>query len=198
MLMTDIVFNTEMAAFGGQAFSTSAPQVHKCSGFGLAELLKDKKNPVGVEIGIAEGFTSERLLKCNDTLVLHCIDPFADYVDWNGNNLNDRQIRKQEFLEKTEQFKDHRHVYEKTSDDAVSEFEDGSLDFIFIDGLHTYDQVKKDMENFYPKIKSGGLFAGHDYTVIAAVNKAVTEFADKHGIKKIGTTDCDVWYWYKP
>lgn len=49
------------------------------------------------------------------------------------------------------------------SDSFVKDFKDESIDFMFIDADHTYTQFKKDFENWYPKIKKGGIFSGHDY-----------------------------------
>jgi hypothetical protein len=52
-----------------------------------------------------------------------------------------------------------------------------SLDMIFIDADHDYGAVKKDLINYYPKLKKGGIFAGHDYTENCGVVTAVDEFA---------------------
>jgi predicted O-methyltransferase YrrM len=84
-------------------------------------------------------------------------------------------------------------LIETTSDEAVSQFEDNSLDFVFVDGLHTYDQILKDCENYYPKLKTGGLLIGHDYTKILDVNKAANKFAGKIGLE-IKTAKQDLWY----
>jgi hypothetical protein len=45
-------------------------------------------------------------------------------------------------------------------------------------------------------VKPGGVFAGHDYNVIEGVNRAVNEFAAKHGAE-VQTCANDVWYWIK-
>jgi hypothetical protein len=42
-------------------------------------------------------------------------------------------------------------------------FNDESLDFIYIDANHKYEFVKQDMETWFPKLRNGGIFAGHDY-----------------------------------
>lgn len=173
---------------------TPAPE--KCSGYGIGNLIKDMVNPVGCEIGLAEGFTTEYLLNSNDSLILYGIDPFENYVDWNGYNLNERDIVGKQFLKRTEKFGNRLIFIRKYSDDAVNDIPDNSLDFIFIDGLHTYDQLTKDMKNYYPKVKSGGIFSGHDYTLIKCITDAVNDFAELKG-KKVLTTECDVWYWYK-
>lgn len=175
---------------------TLTPSPEKCSAHGIGILIKDMINPVGCEIGLAEGFTTEYLLSSNHTLTLYGIDPFANYIDWNGNNLNEREIVRQEFLKRTEKFGERLIFIRKYSDDAVNDIPDNSLDFIFIDGLHTYEQLMKDMTNYYPKVKKGGIFSGHDYTLIKCIRDAVDFFANLQK-KNVSTTDCDVWYWYK-
>jgi cephalosporin hydroxylase len=54
-------------------------------------------------------------------------------------------------------------LIKKTSDDAVDELKSQTFDFIYIDGLHTYTQIKKDISNYLPLVKPGGFIAGHDY-----------------------------------
>ena len=179
----------------------SSPRVQsfndmKCSGYGLGELIKDMKNPIGLEIGSDIGDTSEFLLKSNEKLFLHSIDPYQNYVDWNGRNLNEREAMYQTYMKRMVHFGERHIGYRKTSDDAINDFLDDQFDFIFIDGLHTYEQVKKDCVNYYSKLKPGGIFSGHDFTVIEGVGRAAKEFAQTVQ-KKILTTECDVWYWYK-
>lgn len=58
---------------------------------------------------------------------------------------------------------------------AADQFEDGSVDFVFIDADHEFENVKKDIYAWLPKVKKGGIIAGHDYVasqqgVIKAVN----------------------------
>jgi hypothetical protein len=180
-------------------FNTTVQQAHnphKCSGFGLGYLLKDKQNPIGVEIGCSEADTTKFLLDVNPSLKITSIDPYVNYVDWNGRQLNDRQEFFESVMRKLAPYSDRFTMIRDFSDNVVDTFEDESLDFIFIDGLHTYEQVKKDCENYYSKVKPGCIFAGHDYTAIEGVNRAVVEFAKSVG-KQILTTECDVWYWYK-
>ena len=50
-----------------------------------------------------------------------------------------------------------------TSLEAVNLFEDHSLDFVYIDAIHTYEAVKSDINAWLPKVKKSGLIGGHDY-----------------------------------
>jgi len=191
--MSDIIsFNTN-DVFN---FGTRIEQKSKCSGYGLAELIKDIEKPVGLEIGCDIGDTTVFLLESQPNLLLTSIDPYENYVDWNGRPLHERQEVFENAMNRLDKFSNRFSLVKQTSDDAVDVFEEEEFDFIFIDGLHTYDQLSKDCLNYYSKLKPGGIFSGHDFTAIPGVHQAATEFAAKVG-KEILTTECDVWYWYK-
>jgi predicted O-methyltransferase YrrM len=74
-----------------------------------------------------------------------------------------------DFNEVLDMFKDRTKDYKnislvkKTSDDAVNDFKEGEFDFVYIDGIHRYENVKQDIINYLPKIKKGGIIGGHDY-----------------------------------
>ena len=63
--------------------------------------------------------------------------------------------------------------------EAVNSFPDQSLDFVFIDASHEYEDVKEDILAWLPKVKSGGILAGRDYYLdeqfYCGVNRAVDE-----------------------
>lgn len=83
------------------------------------------------------------------------------------------------FVDRIKEY-DNISLIKKTSDDVVSDFEDESFDFVYIDGIHTYDQVKKDIKNYLPLIKKGGVIGGHDYVKgWSGVIKAVDEVLGK-------------------
>jgi len=49
--------------------------------------------------------------------------------------------------------------------EASKDFADESVDFVFVDADHTYEGCKRDIQAWWPKVKKGGLMAGHDYNV---------------------------------
>lgn len=154
--------------------------------------LKRVKNPVGIEIGTDQGTTTEYLLRSIPDLKLYGVD------DYTENRTEDVQNLTFELFKKNVSPYSKRFThYKNTSDDAVSKFKDESVDFIFVDGDHKYEQVLKDCQNYYPKLKKGGLFCGHDWN-LPAVNKAVREFAASIGkSNEIEIMRQDVWYWVK-
>lgn len=66
-------------------------------------------------------------------------------------------------------------IIEENSLNAHRHFAARSLDFVFIDGDHSYRGVRQDILNFRPKVKPGGILAGHDYRDSADVKRAVDE-----------------------
>ena len=182
-----ITFNTESQAFGIN---------RRCSGYGLGAMVAKMQEPKVLEIGCDIGDTTQFLLDSNPNLILTGVDPYVNYVDWNGNNLNEREVVYEQFTNRISGYKNRFSLLREYSDDAVKHVLDDSFDVIFIDGLHEYDQLTKDCANYYSKLKEGGIFSGHDYNAIVGVRKAADEFAAKVG-KTIQFTDCDVWYWIK-
>jgi predicted O-methyltransferase YrrM len=71
--------------------------------------------------------------------------------------------------------------------EALADISDESLDFVFIDAGHTYDDVKKDVEEWAKKVRVGGIVSGHDYYESKegryglGIIKAVDEYIKKTG-----------------
>jgi len=141
-------------------------------------LLKDKKEIVGVEIGVHFGINAKNILENYDIKLLYLIDPYVVYFDTSGGTVGD-----QKEYDKIKKFargylKGYYNIVwiEEPSDIAVN-FVLNDLDFVYIDGDHSYEATKKDIELYYPKVRSGGLVAGHDYKPSEpGVVKAVNEF----------------------
>jgi hypothetical protein len=91
-----------------------------------------------------------------------------------------------------------RRILRKESEQAASEFPDASFDMVFIDGGHYYEQVKLDLAAWWPKLREGGVFSGHDYGGrYLGVQQAVDEFCLAQQAE-LWQLSGSVWYAQKP
>lgn len=76
----------------------------------------------------------------------------------------------------------------KTSIEASKTFENLSLDVIFIDMDHSYEQVMQDLDHWYPKLKTNGYISGHDWSWPGVSSAVKKKFPNKQIIQSEG--DC--------
>ena len=161
----------------------------------------------GVEIGVAFGEYSEHILKYWKGQKLYSIDPWMEYPQAvYKDNANVSQVRQEEFhqwtISRLEKYGDRSVILRKTSAEAVKQFKDESLDFVYIDAQHHYEAVKEDIALWRPKVKKGGILAGHDYVdgMLGegdfGVKSAVDEFVKETGYKLLVTADHYAPSWF--
>lgn len=159
-------------------------------------------NIVGCEIGVCHGENFCHMLEvCDNIQKLIGIDPYIAYDDYGGRvsqgeteNFREVTFQNLELINAG----DRAEIRIMTSDDAVSTISDGSLDFVFIDGNHSQEYVRRDIRNYYDKVKSGGIFAGHDYSM-SSVQNELKEFLKEKDISedKLKLLRNDSWMIYK-
>jgi len=148
----------------------------------------------GVEIGVAKGEFSVVLLENSRLSILYSVDPWREYSEDQYDDLNNvaQQINEHRYRSVVEYFKKYgqrSQILRKTSREASRTIDDNSLDFVYIDANHSYKACKEDIELWWPKLKSGGLFAGHDYLDghlpdgDFGVKSAVDEFVAKNHLR---------------
>jgi hypothetical protein len=95
------------------------------------------------------------------------------------------------FKQNTKEFKNLK-IVQKESLEAAKDVLDSSIDFIFIDAGHTYEEVKADILAWLPKVKPGGMLAGDDYlpNTWMGVVQAVDELVKPDGFEG------KLWYKY--
>ena len=130
----------------------------------------------GVEVGVGTGEYSEHLLKSSRSQRMYSIDPWSRPEGSDTRTLNSSA----EYLACVKRllpYGSRSVVLKMYSVEASTLFRDTSLDFVYIDGDHSYAQVTQDLQAWYPKVAHGGVFAGHDYFGHhAGVVQAVDEF----------------------
>ena len=150
----------------------------------------------GVEVGVFLGELSAYLLKQLPLLHLMMVDPWTPAVpgsryhasgEWHGTLTHGQQESfYREAVNRTQPFEARRLVVRQPSVVAAKDVVDGSQDFVFIDGEHTYEAVVEDIAAWAPKVKPGGLLCGHDYANYQfpfgiSVKQGVDEAAARNG-----------------
>lgn len=148
----------------------------------LAQLYRLAGFRVGAEIGVEQGVYSEVICRLNPGVKLFCIDSWKAYNDYKETLTQEKM---DQFFETTKKRLEGFNVsyIRAFSMEAVDCFEDGSLDFVYIDGNHKYDYAYEDIVAWSKKVKSGGIVSGHDYVrrefpktqVIQALKKYTTD-----------------------
>ena len=152
------------------------------------------KELTGFEIGTNDGYNAFSMFYYLKNLrKLICIDPFYEYIE-------DGVIQKYsvgKYLKAREllsEYDDKLTFIKKESEQAIHELADNSLDFGYIDGNHSYEYVKKDIELYSKKIKKNGVLGGHDFSASHfGVAIAVFEYAEKNKLDLHGSGSC---WWF--
>lgn len=172
--------------------------IHLTRYHALVDSLAHINPETGAEIGVRHGETSEHLLERFPKLKLTLVDPYPEYIDVSGTVYT---LEKQEAIKKAAYRKLLPFQSRITWRHATSRFLDEDLkllapvyDFVFIDGKHTYDAVKDDIEVWDRHVRAGGIVAGHDY-YMDGVGEAVREYAEAKNLDIVHYLDPDVDVW---
>ncbi len=128
----------------------------------LAGLFSELGFKVGVEVGTERGFYAETLCKANPVMKLYCVDPWiahSDYKEHVFTNVMDRNYE----ITKERMTPYNCELIRKMSRDALGDFEDESLDFVYLDGNHAFESVVHDVYEWSKKVRKDGIISGHDY-----------------------------------
>jgi len=143
------------------------------------------------EIGVFEGTNANNLLKELNINKIYLIDPYEIKL-WEG--YSDAIINAEKKAHRLLKHYKNKIIWIKNSSEkAISRIKE-NLDFVYIDGNHQYEYVKKDIESYWRILKKGGILAGND-TQIPDVSRAFWEFVIKNKLnkKKFYYTDEDWW-----
>lgn len=133
----------------------------------FGSLLEEEGCHVGAEIGISQGvFAARTLGQWPSCTRYYAIDLWAHQANYSeaGNKPNSvMEVYYKRSVQNMAPYSEKVKVLRMLSSKAVENIADGELDYIYIDARHDYCGVKEDLDNYIPKVKSGGIVAGHDY-----------------------------------
>lgn len=128
----------------------------------LPALFNDLGYRTGAEIGVARGEFSEELCQAISGLQLLCVDAWSHYEGYRDTVSQARFDGM--YAETIERLRPYpANVVKAFSTEAAALVKDGSLDFVFIDAAHDFYHVTQDIAFWSPKVRRGGIVAGHDW-----------------------------------
>jgi len=153
----------------------------RTSFFVYLNLVIPKETIICAEIGVAKGENAVEMLKNYELLKLYGVDPYPS-----GN-----EDERNEMFKNLKPFGTRYQYLNKTSEEASSHFPDEFFDYVYIDGDHSYENVLKDLHYWYPKVKVGGMIAGHDawYVDVAKAIRAFTQTLKIQGFTTVMLKD---------
>ncbi len=147
---------------GVKQLKGSPAQIPESSRDNLPEFFVEMGFKVGAEVGVYKGEFAEKF--CKAGLKIYAVDPWRGY---NGAGGDQKRQERQDFLfEHTQRvltpYSDCT-IIRKTSMDALEDFKDQSLDFVYIDADHCFRGIAEDIYEWTKKVRIGGVVSGHDY-----------------------------------
>jgi predicted O-methyltransferase YrrM len=137
---------------------------------------------IGTWMGKSASYMAVEIINSKKNIKFDCIDTWQGSIEHTDREEIKENTLYDKFISNIEPIKNNINTIRMPSLEAVNLYQDNSLDFVFIDAAHDYENVIKDIRAWYPKVKKNGLFAGHDYDPSwHGVIKAVDEFANEKG-----------------
>lgn len=160
-------------------------------------------NFVFVEIGVWKGksisYFAVESLKKNKKGTIYAVDHWLGSKEHQKNSwaydplTESPEALYKEYCKNIDPIRNYIIDIKNSSEQASKNFTNNSIDAMFIDASHDYDNVCKDIESWLPKLKLNGIMSGHDYNW-KKVKKAVDHCAKKYGFKI--KQDRSVWEYY--
>ena len=168
----------------------------------IADIANALELETAVEIGTHQAVFAKSFMKrFKGTITL--IDPwegftegFETYYPALDPESRDRMIDLSIARTQMAEFGDRVQFIVAKSEDVVENFKDDSVGIVYIDGLHDYESVKRDIDTWYQKVRWGGIISGHDFDAcLPGVVQAVNEFRKENGLQihLTGENVCSWW-----
>jgi hypothetical protein len=154
----------------------------------LPEFFTQMGFKTGAEIGVYKGDFTQKL--CKPGLKVYAIDPWFGYPG----TTQGRQDTLYEHTKKALSPYPNCIIVRKTSMEAVNDFPDNSLDFVYIDADHEFRYIAEDLAEWTKKVRPGGIVSGHDYFFVAR-GTGLTNWHVAYVLKAyVGAFNIPSWY----
>lgn len=155
---------------------------------------------IGSWIGQSAVFMAENIRRKNLNVKFYTIDFFDTMPMKDASYEVKTEIAREKkifetYLENTAHVKDYIITIIGDSKEVYKQFENESIDYLFIDGDHTHEGFAIDIKLWYPKVKWGGIVSGHDYIWGGNGVKPIIDAFSVFKAKPFGFGD--VWFYTK-
>ncbi len=140
-------------------------------------------NGIVAELGVDEGNFSRRILELTEPRTLHLVDL------WGSDRFNREKERQVRTRFQAEIETGQVVVHQGDSLTHLGGFDDGYLDWVYIDTSHRYELTLAELELSRIKVKPGGIIAGHDFC------KGTTPHGDEYGVVQAVHAFCHEHGW---
>ena len=220
--MGPVTISINTVSYIKEKFGHHIGNPHKLEGFlreDMYRLFAQLGFTVGCEIGVEKGKNAQTMFEIIPNLKLYAVDPYKQHTRLSNGatgylrHFDDRYLRMVKRQAQKRLQGRNAEIIEKFSGDAVKDIPDNCLDFVYIDGDHSYDFVMLDIIVWGRKVRKGGIVSGHDYFYNndkegrrAKVTQAINDYTKVHNIEfyitgedayvKKGDTSPS-WFWVK-
>lgn len=181
----------------GLALRGAPAIIPDCSRDDLPAFLVEMGCHIGAEIGAHKGEFTAKF--CEAGLTMYAIDPWMPF-EGQGRTQKLQEVQDGYMEEAIKNLSGYHRckMVRKTSMDALDDIQDGSLDFVYIDGDHNFRHATEDIFEWSKKVRVGGYVSGHDYfdtlptarNIVCNVKAVVDAYTKAFNIKN--------WYIFKP
>lgn len=131
----------------------------------LTKILETEKLEIGAELGVQAGVFAFQTLSnwpsCKKYVLVDIWARQDNYLDLANDKNHERLMNKT--LKRLQPFKEKIEVCRNYTSVCRHNYPDGFFDYIYIDARHDYKGVTEDLFSWWPKLRVGGIFSGHDY-----------------------------------
>jgi len=129
----------------------------------IQNFIQQIQNGIFVEIGTFEGELADFILQNSTNSKLYCIDPYVSYEEYNDtmNTIVGDYTYSVTYNKLKNKYGERIQFIRKFSKDAVNDIPN-QIDFLYIDGNHSYQYVFNDLQLFYNKVKNNCYIIGDD------------------------------------